>query len=81
MKYWVYVLRSEKTGYRYIGQTNNLPKRLMEHRKGLTRSIRFQLPFALTYFECYKSRCEAMKRERFLKSGKGREWLQKTVGV
>ncbi len=77
--FYVYVLRSLKNSYRYIGQTNNLEKRLLEHNQGMTRSIRFQLPFVLEYSEIYQTRIEAMKREKFLKSGKGREWLNKNV--
>lgn len=40
--FFVYVLRSQKSGYRYIGQTNNLKKRIQEHNSGLTSSIKFQ---------------------------------------
>ncbi len=77
--YYVYVLRSLKNGYRYIGQTNNLEKRLQEHNSGITKSIRFQLPFTLEHNEEWATRAEAMKREKFLKSGQGREWLTKNI--
>jgi len=79
-KFIVYVLISEKNGYRYIGHTNDLKRRISEHNAGLTKSIRFQRPFRLIYTEIFKSRNEAIKRERFLKSGKGREWLDKNIG-
>jgi len=77
--YFVYVLRSLKNGYRYIGQTNNLKRRLEEHNLGMTKSIKFQLPFILEYKEEFKTRVEAIRREKFLKSGKGREWLDKNI--
>ncbi len=77
--YYVYVLRSLKNNYRYIGQTNNLEKRLEEHNLGMTKSIKFQLPFILEYTEEFKTRIEAIKREKFFKSGQGREWLDKNV--
>ena len=77
--FYVYVLRSQKTNYRYIGKTNNLTRRLAEHNQGLTRSIRFQVSFVLEYVEVFAARKEAIKRERFFKSGKGREWLDKKV--
>ncbi len=80
MKYCVYVLKSRKTGYRYVGQTNNLARRLKEHEAGVTSSIRFQLPFDPLHIEHFETRKEAMRRERFLKSGKGREWLDKNIG-
>ena len=77
--FYVYILRSLKTKYRYIGQTTDLTKRMSEHNQGLTKSIRFQIPFKLEYVETFRTRQEAMKREKFLKSGKGREWLDKNV--
>ena len=80
MIFYVYVLRSQKNGYRYIGQTNNLKRRLREHNLGLTKSIRFQLPFQIEHIEKYPTRKGAVKREKFLKSGKGREWLNNTSG-
>ncbi|MBI5421840.1 GIY-YIG nuclease family protein [Candidatus Peregrinibacteria bacterium] len=75
----VYVLRSEKNGYRYIGQTNNLERRIREHNDGLTKSIQFQTPFRIEHTETFATRQEAIFRERFLKSGKGREWLCNNV--
>ena len=77
--YYVYVLRSKKNGYRYIGQTNNLGRRINEHSLGLTKSIKFQLPFFLEYTEKFETRVDAVRREKFLKSGKGREWLDVNV--
>ena len=71
----VYVLKSLKNNYRYIGQTNNLNKRLDEHNSGLSKSTKNIRPLVLDYSEEYATRSKAMKRERFLKSGKGREWL------
>jgi putative endonuclease len=77
--FYVYVLRSLKNNYRYIGQTNNLEKRLLEHNEGMTKSIRFQIPFVLEYSETFETRIEAIRREKFLKSGKGREWLDNNI--
>lgn len=68
-----------KNNYRYVGQTNNLHKRLEEHNFGKTKSTKFIKPFILEYFEEFKTRLEAIRRERFLKSGKGREWLDLNI--
>ncbi|MBI2443635.1 MAG: GIY-YIG nuclease family protein [Candidatus Magasanikbacteria bacterium] len=78
-KFTVYVLRSRKNGYRYVGQTDNMGRRLAEHNGGMTKSILFQIPFVIEYTEEYNSRIDAIRREKFLKSGKGREWLEKNV--
>ena len=81
--FYVYVLRSRKNNYRYIGQINDIERRLKEHNEGLTKSIRFQRPFVLEYYERCQSRCAAIKKEKFFKSGKGREWLnnRKNIGL
>ena len=79
-KYYVYILRSQKSGYRYIGQTTNIFKRLIEHNTGLSAATRNQRPYTLEYSEQYSTRKEAMQREGFLKTGKGREWLKQNVG-
>lgn len=54
----------------YIGQTNNLPKRLGEHTKKTSKSakyMRYFKTFDLVYTEVFKTRQEAMKREYQLK--------------
>ncbi|NOY76954.1 MAG: GIY-YIG nuclease family protein [Calditrichaeota bacterium] len=73
--YWVYVLELGN-GRRYVGQTNNLERRLAEHRSGRSRFTRKYEVVRVLYREECGSRSEALKREKFLKSGKGREWLK-----
>ena len=73
----VYVLRSLKNGSLYVGITDRLAEeRLIEHNNGKTSSISNRRPFVLVYTETMASRDLAIKRERFLKSGKGRKVLQ-----
>ena len=71
----VYVLRSLSTGKLYIGQTRNLVKHLKEHNTGAAQYTRNRGPWVLLLQEDYPTRSDAMKRERYLKTGKGREWL------
>jgi len=69
MPYFVYVLRTSSDTL-YIGQTNNLEKRLREHQNKVSKSakyIRYFLSFKLVYSEIYKTRKEAMQRENQLK--------------
>jgi len=79
-KFWVYVIRSEASGKLYVGQTNDLEGRLRQHNDPTnTRSLytkRNHGPWILAQAEEYPSRREAMARERFLKTGQGREWLR-----
>ena len=67
--YFVYVLRTSSDTL-YIGQTNNLDKRLREHQSKSTKSARYVRCFdsvKLVYSEKYKTRKEAIKREIQLK--------------
>ena len=71
----VYVLISKSHGTRYIGYTEHLNKRVAEHNKGKCKYTKTRIPWDLIYFEEYESRAEAMNREKFLKSGQGRKFL------
>ncbi|MBU2235857.1 GIY-YIG nuclease family protein [Patescibacteria group bacterium] len=73
--YFVYVIKSIKFLNRYIGSTNNIGKRIEEHNNGKCRYTKGRRPWELIYKESYDTRAEAMKRERFLKSGQGRKFL------
>ena len=73
--FYVYVLKSQRDFKRYIGYTETLHKRFDDHNSGLCKSTKSRKPFELIYSEKFRTRSEAMKREKFLKSGKGREYL------
>jgi putative endonuclease len=77
--YKVYVLKSLKNGKNYTGYSSDVNRRLVEHNSGKTESTRRRRPFELLYSEQYQSEEEAKKRERVLKSGKGREELKKLL--
>ena len=63
----VYLIQSKKDKELYIGYTNNLKKRLLEHNEGLNFSTKHRTPFELIYFEAYKSEEDARHREHNLK--------------
>jgi len=73
--YCVYILRSLKDGKNYIGFTNNLSRRINEHNEGLVKSTRFRKPMTLIYQEEFSRKRDAMNREKFFKTGKGREFI------
>ena len=69
MSYFVYILRTSSNTL-YIGQTNNLEKRIKEHQEKSSKSakyIRYFSSFQLVYAEKHKSRKQAMRREAQLK--------------
>ena len=77
--YTVYVLKSLKDGKHYIGYTNNIERRIKEHNAGRTESTKRRRRFVLIYKEEFEEKELAEKREKFFKSGKGREELKKNL--
>ncbi len=77
--FYTYVLRSLRDKKLYIGFTNDLKKRFNEHERGLCKSTRYRAPFEIIYYEEFSERSEAAKREKFFKTGKGREFLKKII--
>ena len=75
MFFCVYVLKSIKDDILYIGYTNNLVRRIEEHKKGLNFSTKFRLPFKLIYFEGCRNEMDAKRREHYLKTTQGRRFL------
>jgi len=77
--FWVYILKSLKNNRLYTGSTGNLGRRLFEHNTGRSKYTKLTKPFKLVYKQIFKTRSEAVRRELFLKSGKGREFLKKIL--
>jgi putative endonuclease len=76
MEYFTYILKSNSYNTFYYGSTQDLDKRLSEHNKGKVRYTKGRRPWTLHYFETFKSRSEAMKREKFFKSIEGYRFLK-----
>ena len=77
--FYVYVLFSHKDKHIYIGYTRDLKKRLTRHLTGDVKATRCRLPLELIYYEAYRDKRDATKRERFLKGGRGRELLKRLL--
>jgi putative endonuclease len=75
VKWRVYVLYSYTFQRRYVGLSSNPERRLQEHNSGKTKSTRAYKPWKLIYSEEFYSRKIARDREKYLKSGAGREFL------
>jgi putative endonuclease len=74
--YYVYILQSESTGKLYKGSTEDLQRRLEEHTANIVTATKNRGPWTLVYHETHPTRSAAMLRERYLKTGKGREELR-----
>jgi len=78
--YTVYVLRSLRNGGLYVGVTKrSAEERLQEHNAAKTEGNRNRLPYELVYTENYTSFELALRREVFLKTGKGRQVLKNVI--
>ncbi|TBX65386.1 GIY-YIG nuclease family protein [Flavobacterium silvisoli] len=76
----VYILFSKEHNKVYIGYTSNLIERFKSHnhlsKKGYT--IKFR-PWEVVHVEFFTTKSEALKREKILKAGKGREFIKEII--
>ncbi len=79
MNYYVYVLRGLKNNRLYTGSTQDVEKRFIEHQTGQSKATRHICPFKLLIVETYSTRSEAVRCEKELKTGKGREEIKKKL--
>jgi len=77
--FYVYVLQSETSKHYYTGFRTDLKHRVGQHNAGITKSTTNRGPWKLVYQEEFSSRPEAMRQEKFLKSGKGREQIAELI--
>jgi putative endonuclease len=68
--FYCYVLRSKKTGRRYVGSCENLADRVRRHNAGESKATKHGLPWALIQSEAFATRTEAAQRERYYKTGR-----------
>ena len=74
--YYVYVLFSKKDKLLYIGYTNDLKRRVKEHKNGKSPATKFRAPLVLIYYEAYIYWSDAKRREKYLKGGGGKSQLK-----
>ncbi|MEG0850420.1 MAG: GIY-YIG nuclease family protein [Flavobacterium sp.] len=76
----VYILYSEKFNKNYTGFTSNLIERFKSHNLLATKgyTIKFR-PWTIIHIEFFSSKSEAMKREKYLKTGIGREFIKNII--
>lgn len=74
MSFYVYILASKRNGTLYIGMTDDLVRRVWEHRKGIVEGFTSKYDVkALVWFEQHASRESAFQRERQMKKW-NRNW-------
>lgn len=73
---YVYILLSQETAKWYTGSTNDLRKRILSHNSGKNKSTKYGVPWKLIYYESSLNKYDARAREKYLKSGMGKRYIQ-----
>ncbi|WKZ59392.1 MAG: GIY-YIG nuclease family protein [Cyclobacteriaceae bacterium] len=77
--FFVYALKSVSKNYIYVGLTSDLQSRIERHNRGYERTTKPYAPFRLIHSESFPDRISARRREKFLKSGQGKDYLRKLL--
>ncbi|MBN8651570.1 MAG: GIY-YIG nuclease family protein [Cytophagales bacterium] len=74
--FFVYAISSIERNYIYVGLTDNPERRIGQHNSGYEKTTRAYAPFLILLIESFQIRSEARVREKYLKSGVGKEYLR-----
>ena len=74
--YYAYTLLSRKRGCFYIGMTSDIDRRMKEHRAGQCHTTARMSDFELIFYEAFKSKQDALRREKYFKTAKGKKMLR-----
>jgi putative endonuclease len=77
--FYTYVLHSKKDGKMYTGYTKDLRLRFELHNKGKVSSTKDRRPLKFLYYEACIKQEDAIHREKYLKSYKGKMFLRKRL--
>src|SRR5688572_29414331 len=79
--FFVYCLSSLWRSYLYVGLTDNLERRINEHQSGKNHTTKPYRPFEIIFSETFNTRKEARQKEKYLKSGVGKEFLKTIMKI
>ena len=77
--WFVYILKSEKHPFIYIGITDDLERRLKAHNEGLNQSTKHYAPFIVEAYVAVRSKTKAVELEKYFKGGSGKVVLKKRI--
>ena len=77
--FYLYILRSEKTGRYYVGSTGDLEDRIRCHNSGYSKATKGGVPWLLVYSEEFASKSDAYRRELEIKSWKSRILIEDLI--
>jgi len=73
--FYIYVLHNSTKNFIYVGYSENLKQRFQEHNSGKVISTQFYKPLKLIFYEAYPTKSDAKRREKYLKTNKGKTTL------
>lgn len=73
--YYVYILLCADRKF-YVGYTRDLRSRMNKHENGLVQATKPRRPVSLIFYEAYVDKYDALRRERYLKTQKGKTTLR-----
>lgn len=76
MPYFTYIIKSKVANRYYIGETDNLERRITLHNEGNSISTKAYIPWELVYFEKFATKTEALRREKHLKKMKSKKYIE-----
>ena len=76
--WYVYILKMADSEY-YVGSTNDLKRRMVEHSQGREVATKWRLPVTLEAYIAVKSEVSARNLERYLKTSSGKTTLRKRI--
>ena len=77
--WYVYVLRSARDSELYIGSTDDISRRLLEHNSGEVEATKNSVPLILEAYVAVKDKAKAVELERYFKTGSGSAILNRRI--
>lgn len=80
-EWYTYIIYSSKIDKYYVGSTRDLEWRLERHNLGWGKYTKRGIPWKIVYFEKFKIKSEALKREKEIKKMKSRSYVEKLINA
>jgi putative endonuclease len=78
LMYYIYILLLSNNQL-YTGYTNDLKRRILEHKGGGCEFTKQRLPIKLIHYEAYLKKSDAERREKYLKTTEGKRFLKQQI--
>jgi len=76
--YYVYILKLKDDTY-YVDYSNNLKQRISEHKRGIVKTTKNNLPITLVFYASFLAKKKALDFEKYIKHGSGYAFRNKRL--